>query len=62
MNKLEKKYLERMLEGCDAGLEQVNTALENANLQIEQMLEQKEEMETAQVDLRKMLGLSEEEA
>ena len=51
-----------MLEGCDAGLEQVKTALENANLQVEQMLEQKEEMETAQVDLRKMLGLSEEEA
>jgi prefoldin subunit 5 len=57
MDKLTKKYLEKMLEGCEAGIEQINEAVGGIQNQLDQMSTQKEEMETAAVDLRKLLGV-----
>ena len=55
MNDLNKKYLERMLEGCISGLEQVNQTMEQMQAQMDQMIQQKEEMETGKADLEKLL-------
>ena len=55
MNEMNKKYLERMLEGCISGLEQVNGTIEQMQTQMEHMVEQKEEMETGKADLEKLL-------
>ena len=62
MNKLNEKYLARMLEGAEQGLEQVDTAVEQINVQLEGMMEQREEMVTAVAELKDLLGLEEEAA
>jgi chorismate mutase len=60
MNELNEKYLARMLEGAEQGLEQVDTAVEQINAQLEGMMEQRQEMVTAVAELKDLLGLEEE--
>ena len=57
MEKLAKTYLEKMLKGCEQNIEQINEALKNVENQVDQMQQQKEEMETASADLKKALGI-----
>ena len=64
MDKVTKKYLEKMLDGCDMGLSQIDQAIESVRNQLEEvqkqfdeMMEQKDEMITAQADLTKLLGV-----
>ena len=61
MNDVTQKYLARMLEGAEQGLEQVNATMPQINAQVEQMEEQKKEMETAVAELKDLLGLTEEQ-
>ena len=61
MNDINKKYLERMLEGVDANLTQIDGAFEQAEGHLSQMREQREEMVTARKDLRGLLGLPDED-
>ena len=61
MNDVTKKYLARMLEGAEQGLEQVNAAMPQITAQLESMEEQKKEMKTAVAELKDLLGLTEEE-
>jgi|TARA_A100000172_G_scaffold73170_1_gene54612 chorismate mutase len=60
MNELNEKYLARMLEGAEQGLDQVDTAVEQINGQLEAMMEQREEMVTAVAELKELLGLEDE--
>ena len=60
MNKLNEKYLARMLEGAEQGLDQVEMAMEQINDQLEKMEEQKVEMSSAVTELKELLGLEEE--
>jgi len=57
MDKLAKTYLEKMLKGCEQNIEQITEALKNVENQVDQMQKQKEEMETASADLKKVLGI-----
>tara|TARA_R100001244_G_scaffold117405_2_gene87373 strand:- start:189 stop:383 length:195 start_codon:yes stop_codon:yes gene_type:complete len=57
MDKLAKTYLEKMLKGCEQNIEQIIEALKNVENQVDQMQKQKEEMETASADLKKVLGI-----
>jgi hypothetical protein len=61
MNDVTKKYLARVLEGAEQGLEQVNAAMPQITAQLESMEEQKKEMKTAVAELKDLLGLTEEE-
>ena len=61
MNELTEKYLARMLEGAEAGMNQVETAIEQIHQQLKGMEEQKTEMETAIADIKSLLGLEDEE-
>ena len=61
MSEVTEKYLARMLEGAEQGLEQVNTAMPQIHAQLESMEEQKKEMEIAVAELKDLLGLNEEE-
>ena len=62
MNKLNEKYLARMLEGAEQGLDQVEMAMEQINDQLGKMEEQKVEMSSAVKELKGLLGLKEEES
>jgi len=57
MDDLAKTYLEKMLKGCEQNIEQINDAMKNVQTQVDQMDKQKEEMEIASADLRKILGI-----
>jgi len=64
MDKVSKKYLERMLEGCEMGLSQIDEAIASVSAQLgqvqtqfDEMSQQKEEMLEAQADLTKLLGV-----
>jgi len=61
MNELNEKYLARMLEGAESGLDQVEMAIEQINDQLSKMEGQREEMEEAVLELKDLLGLDEEE-
>ena len=64
MDKVTKKYLEKMLEGCEMGLTQIDQAIESVKDQLkevqkqsDEMMKQKNEMITARHDLTKLLGV-----
>jgi len=61
MNKINEKYLARMLEGAEQGLDQVDMAIKQIEDQMGKMAEQREEMVTAVTELKDLLGLKEEE-
>ena len=61
MNELTEKYLARMLEGAEAGMNQVETAMEQIHQQLKGMEDQKTEMVTAIADIKSLLGLEDEE-
>jgi len=61
MNKINEKYLARMLEGAEQGLDQVDMAIKQIEDQMGKMAEQREEMVTAVTELKALLGLKEEE-
>jgi hypothetical protein len=60
MNELTEKYLARMLEGAEQGLEQVDMAIEQINTQMGNMDEQRAEMVLAVTELKSLLGLEDE--
>jgi uncharacterized protein YhaN len=60
MNEMNEKYLARMLEGAEAGLDQVEMAIQQINEQLGKMEEQRDEMSTAVMELKDLLGLEEE--
>ena len=60
MNEINEKYLARMLEGAEQGLDQVEMAIEQINEQLGKMEEQKVEMTEAVKELKDLLGLDEE--
>tara|TARA_B100000497_G_C7685271_1_gene415184 strand:- start:497 stop:715 length:219 start_codon:yes stop_codon:yes gene_type:complete len=62
MNELNEKYLARMLEGAEQGLDQVEMAIKQIKDQLEQMEEQKVEMITAVREIKELLGLESEES
>ena len=49
-----------MLEGAEQGLSQLDMAVEQINGQLENMADQREEMEEAVRELKELLGLDEE--
>jgi len=57
MNELNKKYLNKLLEGAEQGLEQLDGAVNQLKSQLDQMMEQREEMVTAERELKKLLGV-----
>jgi len=61
MNELNEKYLARMLEGAEQGLDQLDAAVEQIKGQLSQMMEQRDEMVEAQTELKDLLGLTGEE-
>jgi uncharacterized protein (DUF885 family) len=61
MSEVTEKYLARMLEGAEQGLIQVDAAIEQINDQLAKMHDQREEMTTAVVELKGLLGLEEED-
>jgi|TARA_R110002124_G_scaffold137609_1_gene300480 chorismate mutase len=62
MNKVNEKYLARMLEGAEQGLDQVDMGIKQIEEQLVKMVEQREEMVTAVSELKELLGLDKEEA
>ena len=62
MNEMNEKYLARMLEGAEQGLDQVEMAIQQINDQLGKMEDQRDEMNTAVMELKELLGLDEEEA
>ena len=60
MNELNEKYLARMLEGAEQGLNQVDMAIEQIDEQLAKMQDQREEMVEAVMELKGLLGLEEE--
>ena len=60
MNEITEKYLARMLEGAEQGLSQLDMAVEQINGQLENMADQREEMEEAVRELKELLGLEDE--
>jgi CII-binding regulator of phage lambda lysogenization HflD len=60
MNEMNEKYLARMLEGAEQGLEQVDMAITQIEDQMKKMAEQREDMVTAVAELKDLLGLDEE--
>ena len=62
MNEMNEKYLARMLEGAEQGLDQVEMAIQQINDQLGKMEDQRDEMNTAVMELKELLGLEEEEA
>ena len=59
---MNEKYLARMLEGAEQGLDQVEMAIEQIKDQLGKMEDQRDEMNTAVMELKELLGLEEEEA
>ncbi len=62
MNEMNEKYLARMLEGAEQGLDQVEMAIEQIKDQLGKMEDQRDEMNTAVMELKELLGLEEEKA
>tara|TARA_R110000737_G_scaffold200666_1_gene220157 strand:- start:15 stop:239 length:225 start_codon:yes stop_codon:yes gene_type:complete len=62
MNELNEKYLARMLEGAEQGLDQVDMAIKQIEEQMVKMVEQREEMVVAVQELKDLLGLKGEES
>ena len=60
MNKINEKYLSRMLEGAEQGITQVDQQIDQLNTQLTAMTDQREEMVTAAAELRELLGVEEE--
>jgi len=60
MNEMNEKYLARMLEGAEQGLDQVEMAIQQINEQLGKMEDQRDEMNTAVLELKDLLGLEEE--
>ena len=60
MNEITEKYLARMLEGAEQGLSQLYMAVQQINGQLENMADQREEMEEAVRELKELLGLEDE--
>ena len=60
MNEINEKYLARMLEGAEQGLNQVEMAIEQIHDQLGKMEDQREEMEEAVRELKDLLGLEDE--
>ena len=60
MNEVNEKYLSRMLEGAEQGLEQVDMAMKQIKDQLSTMKDQREDMVTAVAELKDLLGLDEE--
>ena len=60
MNEVNEKYLSRMLEGAEQGLEQVDMAMKQIKDQLSTMEDQREDMVTAVLVLKDLLGLNEE--
>jgi len=56
------KYLAQMLEGAEHGITQIDTSIEQINTQLESMMAQREELVTATVEIKELLGLTDEEA
>ena len=61
MNDVTEKYLAKMLEGAEQGLNQVEAAIDQINDQLAKMHDQRNEMNTAVTELKDLLGLEEEE-
>tara|TARA_R110000744_G_scaffold170118_1_gene288224 strand:- start:459 stop:692 length:234 start_codon:yes stop_codon:yes gene_type:complete len=62
MNELNEKYLARMLEGAEQGLDQVDMAIKQIEEQMVKMVEQREDMVVAVQELKDLLGLKGEES
>ena len=60
MDKTVEKYLAKMVEGYEANIPQIETAIENTAAQVKGMTEQRDQMATELLELKKLLGLSEE--
>jgi uncharacterized protein YhaN len=60
MNEMNEKYLARMLEGAEQGLDQVEMAIQQITEQLGKMEDQRDEMNTAVMELKDLLGLEEE--
>ena len=60
MTEVTEKYLARMLEGAEQGLEQVEGAIAQINDQLVKMHDQRDEMNIAVTELKDLLGLTEE--
>ena len=60
MNDVTEKYLAKMLEGAEQGLNQVEAAIDQINDQLAKMHDQRNEMNTAVTELKDLLGLEEE--
>ncbi len=60
MNEINEKYLARMLEGAEQGLNQVEMAIEQIHDQLGKMEDQRDEMEEAVRELKELLGLEDE--
>jgi len=57
MNEMNEKYLARMLEGAENGIQQVDMAIDQLEKQREEMVAQREDMVTAVDEIRGLLGL-----
>ncbi len=60
MNKNNKKYLSRMLEGAEQGITQIDQQIDQLNTQLTAMTEQRQDMVTAIAELKVLLKLDEE--
>tara|TARA_R100001244_G_scaffold17732_1_gene18916 strand:+ start:380 stop:610 length:231 start_codon:yes stop_codon:yes gene_type:complete len=60
MNEMNEKYLARMLEGAEQGLEQVDMAMDQIKTQMKGMTDQRKDMVKAVKELKDLLGLDEE--
>ena len=60
MNKINEKYLSRMLEGAEQGITQIDQQVDQLNQQLGAMTEQRGEMVTAIAEIKVLLKLDEE--
>jgi chorismate mutase len=60
MNKINEKYLSRMLEGAEQGITQIDQQIDQLNTQLTAMTEQRQDMVTAISELKVLLKLDEE--
>jgi|TARA_R110000796_G_scaffold60666_6_gene140532 chorismate mutase len=60
MNKINEKYLSRMLEGAEQGITQIDQQIDQLNTQLTAMTEQRQDMVTAIAELKVLLKLDEE--
>ena len=59
MNKINEKYLSRMLEGAEQGITQIDQQIDQLNTQLTAMTEQRQDMVTAIAELKVLLKLDE---